>query len=677
MICIKDTHPDVMKFITHKMDLNLTQGANMSVMMSDEFFRACEKNENWTMSFTRPETGETVEKTVSANDILELLAKTAWDYAEPGILFWDTVSNYNMLQNYDDFEFAGTNPCGELPLPAGGSCLLGSMNLSKYYLKLKYSDMEKFSMDYFALTGKYPQRYINFDYVSFYNDVKIAVRALNNILEEGAHLHPLKEQIESVTTWRQIGLGVMGIADLLYKCEYVYGDDDSIVLMDSIGYFMAMAAVSESVELAVAKGPFFGCKPDKMLDSDWFKFNISGNPFFSVEKVHDIEELFSSVGIRNSQLLTIAPTGTISTIFGVSGGIEPIFSLHFTRTTKSLFGKDVVYDVYPKPVKDWVEKNNITDFDNAKKPSYFVTSRDIPYKNRIRMQAIWQNHIDNSISSTINLPSSTTVDDIITLILESWKSGLKGITIYREGCKRFAILNDKTKKDDEKEESSENLKIVTDTENHQDTHCQSVKSNCKDDTCCDHSHTCNCTKEGSKMLTRDQLGRRLDSATYYVAIACGHIYITISKDENGRPLEVFMSSSKSGGCSANAECLGRYASACLRAGMDPEMVIDITKGVKCPACTNMIGRGEKLDGLSCGDAMAKVLQEELAIYKSSELNKTSTTITINKTDEEIPNIEAYSPQELIDMGYCPECGHKLVMTNGCLVCTNCPFSKCG
>lgn len=648
MVGIKDTHPDLIEFITHKTDLSKSQGANISVMMSDDFFRACKEEKDWELTFTRPETGETINKTIPANDILTLLAKTAWDYAEPGVLYWDTISNYNMLEYYDNFEFACTNPCGELPLPAGGSCLLGAMNLSKYYISKDDINYKKFRESYSSLTGFdgiYDDSDINFDFVSFYTDVMIAVFALNDILNEGLELHPLEEQRRTVKEWRQIGLGVMGIADLLYKCKLPYGSNESIQLMDKIGYVMDLAAVEASAEYAAKYGCFEHFDYEKTVSSDWYRLNVLSNPHFSDTIISIVDSKVRQYGMRNSQLLTIAPTGTISTIFGVSGGIEPIFSLHFTRTTKSLFGKDVTYDVYPKPVKEWMEENKITELNLDELPSYFVTARDIPYEQRIKMQSVWQSHIDNSISSTINLPESTTIDDVKDLIINAWANKLKGITIYRDGCKRDAILNDKTKPEKKKVESNNKTQKIDKGDN-------------------------------LNMLTREELGRRLDSSTYYIKIACGHIYITISKDKNGKPIEVFMSSSKSGGCSANAECLGRYASACLRSGMDPDMVVDITKGVKCPACTSMIGKGEHLDGLSCGDAMAKVLQEEYMRYKSG-LNKELVKESSVKLTNEAIDLTKYTPQQLIDMGYCPECGHKLTHSNGCLVCTNCPFSKCG
>ena len=184
MISMRCDHPDIEKFITIKSDLNKVNYANISVRVTDDFMTAVQHDNDWELSFTRPETGEVISKTVKAKDLFNLLCEQNWNYAEPGILFWDTITSQNMLNTHPEFEYAGTNPCAEEPLPAGGSCLLGSLNLAAF---VKQGD---------------------FLWSEFGQAIHIAVRALNEVLDEGLHRHPLEEQRKSVRDWRQIGLKI-------------------------------------------------------------------------------------------------------------------------------------------------------------------------------------------------------------------------------------------------------------------------------------------------------------------------------------------------------------------------------------------------------------------------------------------------------------------------------------
>ena len=227
------------------------------------------------------------------------------------------------------------------------------------------------------------------------------------MLDEGLERHPLAEQRKTVRDWRQIGLGIMGLADMLIKLGIEYGSPNSITLCDAIGYSMARNAIVASADIA----GYAGC---------YDKYNeqyVTTSPFFAEHIKPDDEEAWSFVeanGLRNSQLLTIAPTGSISTMIGVSGGIEPIFANYYERTTKSLHGHDEVYKVYTPIVKEYMDAHGIKD--ELGLPSYFVTSATIPIKRRIDMQSVWQKHIDASISSTVNLPNEATVDDVKELV---------------------------------------------------------------------------------------------------------------------------------------------------------------------------------------------------------------------------------------------------------------------
>ena len=408
MISISCKHPDIEEFINLKTKQGVCEKANISIRVSDDFMEAAIHDEDWITEFTSEETG-TITKAFKARDLLKLLAKRNWEWAEPGMLYWDRITGYNMLNNDERFSYAGVNPCAEEPLPAGGSCLLGSINLSEFVLN--------------PFTNE-----ATIDYSSLVDAVKKAVRALNDVLDEGAALHPLEEQRNSVRNWRQIGLGTMGLADMLIKLGLIYGSVSALGMTQEVYKTIAQAAVGESLSLAIDKGMYPECNPKLLAESSFI--NSIGLPQSVIEDI-------SKYGLHNSQLLTCAPTGSIATMLQVSTGVEPNFALKYTRKTQSLNGEDTYYEVDAKIVEDFFATPSKG---LATLPSYFVESKDIAPIDRIKMQGVLQKYTDASISSTINLPKEATVDDVYNIYIEGWKNGLKGVTVYRSGCYREGIL---------------------------------------------------------------------------------------------------------------------------------------------------------------------------------------------------------------------------------------------
>lgn len=599
MLSLSCEHPDLEEFISIKNDLDKITKANISVRVTDKFMNAVRDKEEIDLTFVRTETGEEIVKRVYAPDIFRKLCENNWNFGEPGILFWDEITGYNLLSNNPEFEFAGVNPCAEEPLPAGGSCLLGSINLAEFV-----DDGE-------------------FDIYGFRDTVREAVKALNEVLDEGLALHPLKEQQDSVRDWRQIGLGIFGLADMLIKMGLTYGEWEAVDISEWIAQEMIDEAIATSATLAATYGPYPKFDRDLMNCNDFFLQNVDGGTHM----------IANSHGLRNSQLLTIAPTGSLSTMLGVSGGIEPIFATHYTRRTESLHGHEEYYTVYTPIVKEYMDEHGITDVKDL--PEFFITSAQIKPKNRIDMQGAWQRHIDASISSTINLPESATVEDVQDLYMYAWMRGLKGVTVFRENCARLAILSTGNKKEEEPEPEAEKV--------------------------------CEFKLDSLSPITRHDLGQRLSGSTYVKQIACGHLYITINRDENDNLVEVFIDPGKSGGCSANAECIGRYASACMRAGLKIDEIVDVTKGVKCDACMRVKGAKIKpIDGLSCGDVIARTIEEE---YKRFHHNEDKKIFEINQLIKH----ETKQPK---NKNACPECGESLVAEGGCNICKNCGYSKC-
>ena len=616
MISLGCNHPDLEEFIDIKTDLNKITKANISIRVTDEFMRAVVLGEYYDLTFVREETGEEIVKTVFAPTIFKKLCANNWNYGEPGMLYWDNIEKWNLLADDSEFKFAGVNPCAEEPLPAGGSCLLGAINLSA-----------------FVKNGK-------FDFDDFAETVARAVKALNEVLDEGLELHPLEEQRESVADWRQIGLGIFGLADMLIKMGMEYGSADSIVLCDRIGFVMADTAICTSAYLARDEKPYNKFKPE----------TLDNNLYFIENTREETKRAVKRFGLRNSQLLTIAPTGSISTMLGVSGGIEPIFDTSYTRKTESLHGKDQYYEVYTPIVKAYLDNNEVIHNLTTGKPvlpSYFVTAKTIDPMKRVKMQSIWQKHIDASISSTVNLPESATVEDVRKLYIYAWKNKLKGLTIFRENCARVGVLT--SEKKEEPEVKIEEKDILPEEK----------------------------VFDKIKPMTRSELGGRLNGGTYVKKTACGKLYITINRDKDDNLVEVFIDPGKSGGCVANAESLGRMASTMLRGGMAIESIVDSVKGVKCSACTQAKGSKKVIDGLSCGDILARTIQEEYDRFNKCE-NKCKLRTKEVKETSRLENIAMMLNPEnwVIPNNTCPECGMEMTNEGGCVTCKNCGYSKC-
>ena len=435
MISIDVNHPDIDEFIDCKTDLERVKFANISVRVNDEFMRAVENDEDYMLrwpcnleltqfsnkylwdetpynNLTQLEDRNNdivYVKKVRARELFNKLVRNNWDYAEPGILYWDRIQGYNLLDN-TDFKYAGVNPCAEEPLPAGGSCLLGSLNLSEFVL------------DPFTSRSR-----IDFD--SLEKAVFTAVVGLNQVLIEGLNLHPLEEQRNSVSEWRQIGLGTMGLADALIKLGIKYGSKESLAIIKTIYETIAKSAILQSLELAKAHGCYSKCDKEKLVESSFIKHLKLPEAVLS-----DIKEY----GLYNSQLLTCAPTGSIGTMLEVSTGVEPNFALSYTRKTQSLDGKDTFYKVHAKIVNDYLNVYGSETMEEL--PDYFVTSADIDPIERVMIQGALQLYTDASISSTVNLSKEATTKDVANIYMAAWKYGLKGITIYRSGCKREGIL---------------------------------------------------------------------------------------------------------------------------------------------------------------------------------------------------------------------------------------------
>lgn len=482
----------------------------------------------------------------------------------------------------------------EEPLPSGGSCLLGSINLAEFVTE-----------------------YETFDFVGFKDTVKKAVVALNEVLDEGLPLHPLIEQRESVKNWRQIGLGVMGLADMFIKLGIKYGSEESIKWINMIGTEMIFSALESSNELTVSKGAY-----------PMFNTKVVDTPFFQALNTKEnnlrYQELRSNIllrGLCNSQLLTCAPTGSIATMLGVSTGCEPIFATSYTRKTESLVNEEKYYKVYTPIIKKLIDEG----FSEETLPEYVVTSEQIPYRERIKVQATLQKFIDASISSTINLPESATIDDVETIYRLAWEEGLKGVTVYRSGCKRGAVLSkNPVIKECLKRPESVEAKLIR-FKNGSENWIAFVGLidgrpyeiftgiNNIEDFPIPTSIT-----EGEIIKVKDSLGKRYDFQY---------------TDKYGY-------TNRLGGLSRifNQEYwnYAKLISALLRGGIELDKVVKIIDGMHFESDT-------------------------LNTWKNGVKRAIKTFIVDGVTSHEV----------------CPDCGEHLIYEGGCTICKNCGFSKCG
>ena len=596
MLSIDCHHPDLEEFIGIKSDLDRVTKANISVRITDDFMTAVKNRTDFELSFTREETGETIKKVVNAYDLFKKFSEMNWDYAEPGMLFWDRISNYNLVSEDPGFSYAGVNPCAEEPLPAGGSCLLGSINLSE-----------------FVRTDK------EFDFDGFDHTVEIAIKALNDVLDEGLPLHPLKEQRDSVRDWRQIGLGIMGLADMLIKMEIRYGSKEAVEICDKIGFHMADTAIRTSAELTKLNGTYPKYKPC-VMDSDYFKNNTSSATKRAVE-IH---------GLHNSQLLTTAPTGSTSSMIGVSGGIEPIYANYYERKTESLHGHDEYYKVYTPIVKAYMDEHHLKD--DSELPDFFVTAQTLDYKERIEMQGIWQDHIDASISSTVNVPNDFTVEDVEDLYMKAWERGLKGITIFRDGCKRTGILSTSSHDDDNKDSAITSMNDLP--------RGFIVKA---DDNC---------------------IGKKRTLIT-----GCGSLHcVSLFDPVTGDLLETYLSKGSTGGCNNFMIGLSRMISLAARGGIDVYTIVDQLKSSgTCPSYA--VRRATKRDtskGSCCPVAIGNALIEMYEELQSE----------LGLIEEKDTTVKPTSEQTSGNKPKCPECGETLIFEGGCNICKSCGWSKC-
>lgn len=403
---------------------------NISVMLNDKFMKAVLDDESWPLI---SRVSKEVVKTVNSNDLIYQIAQEAWESGDPGIAFFDRINEDNMVPYLGNLN-AG-NPCAELFIFPNESCCLGSLNLHKFYIPENNS--------------------INWEFLEY--AVRVATRFLDSV--QTVSFAPIEEINYMSKGLRRLGLGVMGWADLLAEMEIPYSSDQALELADKISWFIAYFSTLESMAMADELGRFPLYDEDKVNLE--YKLKILNNKKYS-PRFFDEKEI-RKIGFRNVATVSIAPTGSIALIADVNSSIEPFFALYYKRFITEGIGntaKDHIVELNPILIRK-LERDGFNDkqinqlkkhlqefgtledcpeiFGQYKAP--FITSSEISPETHILMQAAWQTNVDNSISKTINLPNSTTVENIVNVIIMAWNNNLKGCTIYRDGSKLFQILN--------------------------------------------------------------------------------------------------------------------------------------------------------------------------------------------------------------------------------------------
>jgi len=590
MQTLRVDHPDIEKFISIKTDdINMVKYSNISVLLTHDFMKAVEEDTNFDLHWN----GKTY-KTVRARDLWEQIITNAHASAEPGLLFWDTMKEHHNAEYCSPL--VSTNPCAEQPLPDGGCCNLGGVNLERFV-----DESSNFMIDEFKET------------------VSVATRFLDNVVDYNVDRHALEIQKDNAINDRRIGLGILGLGDMLLKMGIKYDSEDALQTTDQIMKIFRDTAYETSVELAQEKGQY--------PKFDWPGFSKSK---FVKNLPKAMRDKIRKGGIRNSTITTVAPTGSGAIVAGVTSGVEPIFATSYTRRVKKNdgYGKDFrEYKVYHPTIK----KLFGTD---EQLPDHVVTAHNIDPFFRVNMQGVIQKYIDSSISSTVNLAEDITVETVAEIYMTAYKSGLKGITVYREGS-REGILVTKKEEDD-----------------------RTVVAKAKE--------------ANASKVTPSPRGRPIitNGVTRRIRTGEGSLYITINEDQEGL-CEVFTTIGKAGGnAAAQSEAISRLISLALRSGVNPNSVVRQLKGISGPNPTWEDGRLI----LSTPDAIGKALDDYL---REREQQRSANG---DLKEDQKPLITMAPAAVEVKVGVCEEgspynCSN-IVNENGCMVCRQCGWSKC-
>jgi ribonucleoside-diphosphate reductase alpha chain len=604
-------HPDVLDFIDAKREAGKITNANISVGITDAFMEAMEKDADWPLVFPDPmhpsyntewdgdldkwkAAGRpvVVHKIVKAREVWNRITASAWSSAEPGVFFIDRANKQSNSWYFS--QLVCTNPCGEQPLPAWGICNLGAINLGRFS-----TESGEVAWDELRRAVRY------------------SVRFLDNVIDATPYF--FEENQRQQQAERRVGLGLMGLAELLVRCRVRYGSEESIQFIDKLGQFIATEAYLASADNAAEKGSFPLLDREKLLQSGY----MQGMP-------ENVRNAVREKGLRNVTLLTVAPTGTTGTMVNTSTGVEPYFSWTYFR--KSRLG---VHEERVSVVEDWEKANP-----GKPLPPWFVSAMELTPTEHVQTQAALQRWIDSAISKTCNVPEDYSIEQTRELYELMYKLGCKGGTIYRDGSRDEQVLN--LKKDDEPK---------------------------KDAKAQDHAHAQNLWNQ-PKIRPRPKVSRGM---TVQKPSPLGSIFVTVNDDDQGEPLEIFLAAGKAGSdITAMAEAMGRLMSLVLRVA-SPLSPMERLKEIQ-----NQLGGigGSRQHGF--GKNLVRSLPDAIALA-IEEVVKTREPSSATEAVEGEPKVEPVQLDLLpkVHADLCPNCGEAaFIREEGCMHCTSCGHSQC-
>ncbi|MEK6612867.1 MAG: vitamin B12-dependent ribonucleotide reductase [Gemmatimonadota bacterium] len=642
-------HPDVLDFIACKEDLTQVVNFNISVGITRKFMDALHADGEYEL--IDPATRKVVTS-LRARDVWDKMILGAWRTGEPGVFFIDEANKYNPVPHLGEYE--ATNPCGEQPLLSYDVCNLGSVNIGIY-----------------ADNG-------SMDWESFRTDIRLSTHFLDNIID--VNKYPLPEIDQLSKRIRRIGLGVMGFADALVRLGIRYDSSEGVEFGRRVMEFLDVESKVQSEAMAKSRGAFPEWSQSIWGPDETCARDAEGNRVRAMQM------------LRNCNVTTVAPTGTISIIAGCSSGLEPLFAVAFMRNQAGVMMPDVNEDFvamakaggwYSDELMERIAKTGTINHPEvpAKMKEIFRTANEIPAEWHIQMQAAFQKHCDSAISKTTNFSHTATVEDVQTIYEMAYELNCKGVTVYRDGSRDGQVLSTgatagaaATRKGEGATvgEKADFLERVAELE-HENERLKKILFDV----------------EAENLNRRQKRSRpdKLRGTTIRRETPLGVMFVNVTEDEKGQPFEVFINLGKAGGSAmADAEALGRMISLALRSGIP---LMEIHKQLRGISSDRAVGLGPN-KVLSMPDAVGQALylwwqdkqgvQQELLATPTVESSMPTPLFTVSvpvASGADQGQLERNSRDTGEFIGSCPDCGSQLEFAEGCVKCHVCGFSECG
>ncbi len=650
-------HPDIREFVTCKLDVTQITNFNISVGVTDAFMEAVKAGEKYNL--ISPRSGAVIGEE-DAREIFDLMVHGAWATGEPGVFFIDKANQYNPVPHLGSYE--ATNPCGEQPLLPYDVCNLGSINVGLFFNEDAPEDApwdEKIDWDALRQT------------------IHLSTHFLDNVID--ANNYPLPEITDLAQRIRRVGLGLMGYADLLVRVGVPYNSDEAIAVARHLMFFIDEESKRASEKLAEIRGVF----------PEWER-SIWG-PDETCARDSNGERIRPMRKLRNCNVTTVAPTGTISIFADCSGGIEPLFAVAFLRNQAGVLMPDVNKDFvaiaqkqgwYSDDLMERIATEGNIHFDEvpAEVRRVFVTAHDVVPEWHIRTQAAFQEFVDSAISKTCNFAREATEDDVREIYIKAYDLNCKGVTTYRDASRPQQVLS--TGKTAQEVSGKEPNVKVSDIEaqladererRHRLEHyVEELKVQLNE------------VEAARQRRHKRQRPATLRGMTRRMPSPLGDLYVTVNEDDQGKAFEVFATLGKAGGAAmADVEAIGRLISLALRSGIPIAEVIQQMRGI---SCDRAVGLGPN-KVLSVPDAIAQALgrheqeklgvQQELLPVAQHPLPIAPAHIVAQSEAAHQAQMDFnYNPSESF-IGTCPECSSDLQYSEGCVKCLSCGYSECG